>query len=189
MILSDFQKLNNCFLQHTRVLDWMGYMRFPSSPANHTMPSSKNITVTGVSATGGNTIKDKFSILTHLPGYLSRNLYLIEKNNIIYTRGPSVPALLVILLSFLTAYLVSIRISGLIIFVEFIIAFIILFNIKKINLISFLKKNYLIFVQFFIFLLFFIYILNPILWTNPLEIIKSITGADGYRINVSAQIH
>ena len=86
----------------------------------------------------------------------------------------------IILLSFLTAYLVSIRISGLIIFVEFIIAFIILFNIKKINLISFLKKNYLTFIHFFIFLLFFIYILNPIFWTNPLEIIKSIEWMSKY---------
>ena len=86
----------------------------------------------------------------------------------------------IILCSFFSAYLISIRISGLIVFVEFIIAFIILFNIKKINLISFLKKNYLTFIHFFIFLLFFIYILNPIFWTNPLEIIKSIEWMSKY---------
>ena len=86
----------------------------------------------------------------------------------------------IILLSFLTAYLISIRISGLIIFTEFIIGYIILLNNKKINLIYFFKKNYLMFIQFFIFLLFFIYILNPILWTNPLEIIKSIEWMSKY---------
>ena len=63
-------------------------------------PSSNNLMMISVHATGGDFFIDKISILTHLPGYLSRILYLIKKNNIIYTRGPSVPALLVILLSF-----------------------------------------------------------------------------------------
>ena len=86
----------------------------------------------------------------------------------------------IVLCSFFTAYLISIRILGLIVFVEYIIAFIILFNIKKTDLIFFLKKNYLIFIYFFIFFLFFIYILNPIFWTNPLEIINSIKWMGKY---------
>ena len=81
-------------------VDWLGYRWYSSSPVNHKIPSSKILRMIGVHATGGNTFKDKISILTHLPMYLSRILNLIEKNNIVYSRGPSVPALLVILLSF-----------------------------------------------------------------------------------------
>jgi len=81
-------------------VDWLGYRRYSSPPANHKKPFSNNLTMIVVHATGGDTFKDKISILTHIPVYLSRILSLIEKNNIIYTRGPSVPALLVILVSF-----------------------------------------------------------------------------------------
>ena len=81
-------------------VDWLGYRWVSSSPANHKIPTSENIKMIGVHATGGNTFKNKISILTHLPGYLSRILYLIKNNNIVYTRGPSVPALLAILVSF-----------------------------------------------------------------------------------------
>ena len=81
-------------------VDWMGYKWVSSSPANHKIPTSENITMICVHATGGNTFKNKISILTHLPRYLSRILYLIKNNHIVYTRGPSVPALLAILVSF-----------------------------------------------------------------------------------------
>ena len=81
-------------------VDWIGYKRYKTSPDNHKMPKEKSITMTSLYATGGNTFRDKISILIHLPGYLARILYLIKKNNILYSRGPSVPALLLILLSF-----------------------------------------------------------------------------------------
>ena len=81
-------------------VDWLGYRWYSSSPVNHKIPSSKILSMIGVHATGGNTFKEKVSVLIHLPEYLSKINYLIKKNNIVYTRGPSVPALLVILLSF-----------------------------------------------------------------------------------------
>ena len=81
-------------------VDWLGYRWYTSSPVNHKIPSSKILNMIGVHATGGNTFKEKVSVLIHLPEYLSKINYLIKKNNIVYTRGPSVPALLVILLSF-----------------------------------------------------------------------------------------
>ena len=86
----------------------------------------------------------------------------------------------IILLSFLTAYLASIRISGLIIFVEFIIGLLILFNLKKIKLVDFLKKNLINFFIFLLLFLLFIYILNPIFWKNPLELFKSIQWMGKY---------
>ena len=52
-------------------VDWMGYRWVSSSPANHKIPTSENITMNCVHAVGGNTFKHKISILTHLPGYLS----------------------------------------------------------------------------------------------------------------------
>ena len=81
-------------------VDWMGYRWVSSSPASHKIPTSENITMICLHPTGGDTFISKIAILTQLPIYLSKILYLIKKNNIIYTRGPSVPALLVILVSF-----------------------------------------------------------------------------------------
>ena len=57
-------------------IDWIGYKRYTHPPANHRMPSEESITMTSIYATGGNTFRDKISILIHIPGYLSRILYL-----------------------------------------------------------------------------------------------------------------
>ena len=62
-------------------VEWMGYGWGSSSPANHKIPTSKNITMICLHATGGNTFKDKISILLHLPRYLTIILHLIKKNN------------------------------------------------------------------------------------------------------------
>ena len=87
---------------------------------------------------------------------------------------------IIITIAFFVAYLISIRISGIIIFIEFIVGLAVLFNIKKINFYIFIKQNYLNFFIYLIALLFFIYILNPIFWTNPLEIINSILWMGKY---------
>ena len=55
-------------------VDWIGYKRYRTSPDNHKMPKEKSITMTSLYATGGNTFRDKISILIHLPGYLARIL-------------------------------------------------------------------------------------------------------------------
>ena len=80
-------------------IEWIGYKRYTTPPANHKMPTDKSITMSSVYATGGNKFRDKISILIQLPAYLSQILYLLKKNNVIYSRGPSTPALLVIILS------------------------------------------------------------------------------------------
>ena len=95
-VVREIEQLSRCF----KSVDWLGYRWYSSSPANHKIPSSKNLTMISANSSGGNSFKEKLSILTHLPLYLSKINYLIKNNNIVYTRGPSIPALLVILLSY-----------------------------------------------------------------------------------------
>jgi len=83
-------------------------------------------------------------------------------------------------LSFLTAFLISIRISGLIIFIQYSIGLIMLFNYKEFNLKNIILKNISnIFISLFLFLIF-VYILNPIAWHNPFEIINSLEWMSKY---------
>ena len=91
----------------------------------------------------------------------------------------------VIFFSFLTAFLISIRVTGVIIFVEYLIGLIILFNIKDIIIINFFKKFFSKIFIFSITFLTFLYILNPILWLNPLEeLLNSIKWMGKYHIDI-----
>ena len=86
----------------------------------------------------------------------------------------------IILLAFLTSFLISIRVVGLVILLQYVIGFIVLFNIKKTSLNYFINNHLLKLIIFLILLLLFIYILNPILWHNPLEIVNSINWMSKY---------
>ena len=86
----------------------------------------------------------------------------------------------IFLFSFLTAFLISIRVSGILIIFQYIISIFILLNFKKINFVNFFKNNFLISLVFIFSLLIFIYILNPILWHNPYELVNSINWMSKY---------
>ncbi len=86
----------------------------------------------------------------------------------------------VILISFFTAFLISIRITGILILFEYLLAVFILINLKNLNLFNFLLKNIYFLFNFMISLILFVYILNPILWLNPLEFFKSISWMGKY---------
>ena len=87
----------------------------------------------------------------------------------------------IILLSLLTAFLIGIRTLGLLICFQYLISIVILFNIKKININDFVKKNWKLFLIFTIPLFIFIYIFNPIFWHNPFfEVINSINVMSRY---------
>ena len=90
----------------------------------------------------------------------------------------------IILVSFLTSFLISIRILGLAIFLQYLISFIILFNIKNINLFNFIKENYKRAFLLISSLLILIYFMNPVLWLNPLELINSIKWMSNYFNNI-----
>ncbi len=79
-----------------------------------------------------------------------------------------------ILLSFLTAFLMSIRILGIVIFIQYIISILILIEKKNYKFVYIFKNNFTKIFLFFFSLLIFIYILNPVFWLDPLEIINSI---------------
>ena len=85
-----------------------------------------------------------------------------------------------IILSFLTAFLISIRVVGLIILLQYFIGIIVLINVKEINFKNFIKNNLLHFIIFIFSLLVFIYFLNPIFWHNPYELINSINWMSKY---------
>lgn len=83
-------------------------------------------------------------------------------------------------LAFLTGFLISIRITGILIFLEYLISIIVLINFKKLNFLNFLNKNKSHLILFLIGCLITVYILNPILWINPLEIINSLSWMSKY---------
>ena len=87
---------------------------------------------------------------------------------------------IIFLISFTTAFLISIRVTGILILIEYIIALIILINLKNINFFSFLNKNKTFFISFSSLLILFIYLLNPIFWLNPMEFINSIKWMGEY---------
>ena len=90
----------------------------------------------------------------------------------------------IFIVSLLAAYLISIRILGVLIFFQVLVSLIILFNIKNIKLKSFVKDNYKNFLISFTLLILFVYSMNPILWLNPYEFINSINYMGNYFNNI-----
>ena len=89
-----------------------------------------------------------------------------------------------LILSFLTAFLISIRTLGLLVLLQYLIFLIVFSETHKQNLFPIIikqKKNLLI---FFTSLLLLTYILNPIFWHNPLEIINSVTWMGKYQQDI-----
>ncbi len=86
----------------------------------------------------------------------------------------------IVVVSFLAAYLISIRILGVLIFLQVLISLIILFNIKNLNLLSFVKTYFKEFLTSFLILISFVYLMNPILWLDPYEFINSIKWMSNY---------
>ena len=90
----------------------------------------------------------------------------------------------IILLSFLTCFLISIRLVGVVIFIQYFISLLIIMDLKKISFFHFLGKNFNpIFIFIGLFFLF-LYLLNPILWKNPLELINGFLWFSKYKYAV-----
>lgn len=79
-----------------------------------------------------------------------------------------------IILSILTAYLLSIRISGVLIFVEYLIFSAFFINVLNYKSIDLLKLFYKYIILFFLIVFILFYILHPNYWENPLRIIDAI---------------
>jgi hypothetical protein len=77
-------------------------------------------------------------------------------------------------LSLFSAYLLSIRISGILIFVQYLIFILTMINVKKLSILNFLKDHLKdIIMVFFITMIFYI-ILHPSYWENPFLIFDAI---------------
>lgn len=89
-----------------------------------------------------------------------------------------------ILISILTAFLISIRIIGLLILVQYIIAIIIYLEKSQNSFLEFIKKNSSNLLIIIFSLSVFIYLFNPIFWHNPIEIVNSIKWMGKYPQNI-----
>ena len=80
----------------------------------------------------------------------------------------------ILLISFATSYLLSIRIAGILIFVHYLTLLLLFSSLEKNNLFNFLKENKKR-ILFFIFLvILFVYFLYPVFWKNPFLIFDAI---------------
>ena len=91
---------------------------------------------------------------------------------------------LLLTLSILTAFLISIRTLGLLVILQYLIFLIVYSETHNQNLFSLIKKNAKNITIFSVSTLFLIYIMNPILWHNPIEIINSIAWMGKYQQNI-----
>ena len=99
--------------------------------------------------------------------YLFRILTnFLKKNNFYYRHF--------IILSFTTAYLLSIRISGILIFIQYFFLILLTINNLEIKFFDLIKIIYKKIFVFIIFLFFIFYILHPNYWNNLLLVIDSI---------------
>ena len=89
--------------------------------------------------------------------YLSFNIF--EK----LLKNKSLTYLQISLIAICTAFLLSIRVTGVLIFFQFLITFIIFINIKNVNLVNFIKLFYKKYILFYIFITFIYFYFKPCL--------------------------
>jgi len=97
----------------------------------------------------------------------------------------AIPIKYVIYLSISTSFLVSIRIVGFLIFLQFLIFVITFTEIRKESILNLFKNNIKNLLILILTLIFFIYLLNPIFWHDPREIINSLKWMSKYQQDVS----
>lgn len=110
--------------------------------------------------------------------YLSFNIF--EK--LIENKLPNY--LNILIFSFLSAYLISIRLTGILIFFQYLITLLIFISVTKINFGNFFKKIYKQFSLFIILTVFFTYILYPVFWQGPLLILEAINSLSKWYLDV-----
>ena len=94
-----------------------------------------------------------------------------------------------ILFALMTSYLLSIRIAGILIFLQYLITFIIYLNLTNINFFYFIKKFYLNLLIFVFGTTFFTIIFYPELWINPLGVVEIINTMSNHFNNVGTNTY
>ena len=92
----------------------------------------------------------------------------------IYHKKKEINNIRLLLLSFLTAYLFSIRVSGILVFLEYIIFSTFFLRVFNYNFIGLVKEIYVKKLFFLLTFLFFLYLLHPSFWSNPYKFIYAI---------------
>ena len=96
-----------------------------------------------------------------------------------------IPIKYIVYLSISTSFLISIRIVGILILLQFLIFIITFTEIKKESFLNLIKNNIKnLFILIFT-LIFFIYLLNPIFWHDPREVFNSLKWMSKYQQDVS----
>tara|TARA_Y100001935_G_C17290816_1_gene503201 strand:- start:565 stop:2142 length:1578 start_codon:yes stop_codon:yes gene_type:complete len=83
-----------------------------------------------------------------------------------------------------TAILISIRIVGILIFLQYLIFFIVYIENNNKKILNFVNLNRLNIVYFILITVSFIFIMNPIFWHNPLEIFNSLKWMSKYQQDI-----
>ena len=97
----------------------------------------------------------------------------------------TVPIKYIVYLSIATSFLISIRIVGFLIFLQFLIFIITFTEIKKESFLNLIKNNIKNLFLLLFTLIFFIYLLNPIFWHDPIEVFNSLKWMSKYQQDVS----
>ena len=100
--------------------------------------------------------------------------YLIIKISKVFFKEREIKNKHVILISIFTAVLLSIRISGILIFIQYFLFFLLITNSMKINLVYFFKRFLLKIVLSLISIYTLFIFLQPSYWKNPLLILEAI---------------
>jgi hypothetical protein len=100
--------------------------------------------------------------------------YLIIKITKIFLEKNIIKKKHLFFLSFLTAYLLSIRISGILIFIQYLVFLIVSTQSSNIDIIKFIKKFKKEILLSSIFFVFFFILIQPNYWVNPFQFIDAI---------------
>jgi len=100
--------------------------------------------------------------------------FRIAKN---YLKEKSFSFKKIFLLSFFTAFLISIRFAGFLILAQYLFLLLILLNVEKIKFNEFVKKEIKKISFFVINIFFFTFILYPSIWSNPFDLYNGIVSS------------
>ncbi len=106
--------------------------------------------------------------------FISFNIFekLIKKKVLTYSK--------VIVFGIATAFLLSIRVTGILIFLQYFVTFFLFLNIERISILSFFKNYYLKLITFTSFLILFLYAFYPLYWNNPFNFVNAIKWMGHY---------
>ena len=97
-VLREVRSFSNLFNK----IIWLGFNRSMLPPLNAKLATGNNyIELLAVKPCGGKSYIKKIGVILLIPYYFLKIIRLVKKSDVIHTRGPSIPAMLTIFISFL----------------------------------------------------------------------------------------